>query len=201
MTARFDVTKVNVAVERLLERTENPRHHYLLSAYNRHRYLEIAGRYQEIFTPEMTVEHPVYRLALIGQPPVKLDGRDEVEALYRGWTETQQNVFYAEDEVVAVSDNMVVSRMVLYQQVLGGELVAGGLDADEDAMYLAKMDIAMLWPYDDQGRMIGEDVWEYDGTGKDYIKLEPGEVLTVEQAAEQLAPLIKPLPALQETKG
>jgi hypothetical protein len=63
------------------------------------------------------------------------------------------------------------------------------------------MNIAMLWPYDDRGRMIGEDVWEYDDMGKDYIKLEPGEVLTVEQAAERLAPLIKPLPALQETKG
>ena len=43
--AGFDVTKTNVAVERLLEVTENPRHHYLLEAYNRHRYLEMAGRY------------------------------------------------------------------------------------------------------------------------------------------------------------
>ena len=43
--AQFDITKSNVAVERLLEKTQNPRHRYLLTAYNRHRYLEMAGRY------------------------------------------------------------------------------------------------------------------------------------------------------------
>ena len=63
---KFDITETNTAVERLLEKTENPRHRYLLTAYNRHRYLEMAGRYAEIFTPEMTVEHPVYRFALFG---------------------------------------------------------------------------------------------------------------------------------------
>jgi hypothetical protein len=40
---RFDITATNVAVERLLEVTENPRHRYLLEAYNRHRYLECVG--------------------------------------------------------------------------------------------------------------------------------------------------------------
>ena len=53
---RFDITQTNAAVERLIETTENPRHLYLLHAYNRHRYLEMAGRFEEIFTPEMTVE-------------------------------------------------------------------------------------------------------------------------------------------------
>jgi hypothetical protein len=49
---RFDITQTNAAVERLIETTENPRHLYLLHAYNRHRYLEMAGRFEEIFTPE-----------------------------------------------------------------------------------------------------------------------------------------------------
>jgi hypothetical protein len=30
-----------------LEVTENPRHRFLLQAYYRHRYLELAGRYEE----------------------------------------------------------------------------------------------------------------------------------------------------------
>ena len=50
---RFDITQTNAAVERLIETTENPRHLYLLHAYNRHRYLEMAGRYKEIFAPDM----------------------------------------------------------------------------------------------------------------------------------------------------
>ena len=31
-------------------------------------------------------------------------------------------------------------------------------------MYLLKVQIAMVWPYDDQGRLLGEDVWEFDET-------------------------------------
>ena len=187
------ITKSNVAVERLLEKTQNPRHRYLLTAYNRHRYLEMAGRYAEIFTPEMTVEHPVYHFALVGLPPFKVEGQDIV-SMYRGWAETSQSVFYAEDETLAVGDNMIVTRVVLYQQQLGSVLRGLGVDADEDAMYLAKANIAMIWPYDDRGRMVGEDVWEYDDADHGFTKLDPADVLTTKQAAELLDPFIKPLP-------
>lgn len=52
----------------------------------------------------------------------------------------------------------------------------------------------MIWPYDDQGRLIGEDVWEYDETAREIIALDPADVLTVEQSRKLLDPLIKPLP-------
>src|SRR5512139_23110 len=101
---RFDITQTNAAVERLIERTENPRHLYLLHAYNRHRYLEMAGRYEEIFTPEMTVEHPVYHFNVFGMN-VTLDGREAVETVYREWTQTGQCIFYVDgDEKLAVGD-------------------------------------------------------------------------------------------------
>jgi hypothetical protein len=192
--AHFDITETNIAVERLLAVTENPRHRYLLAAYNRHRYLEMAGRYKEIFAPEMTVEHPVYRFSMVGRPRFELDGREQVEALYRRFSETDQCVFYAEDETLAVGDTMIASRAIVYQQALGSALARLGIDADENAMYLTKANIAMIWPYDERGRMIGEDVWEYDDTDRDFIKLDPADVLTAEQAATLLDPLIKPLP-------
>jgi hypothetical protein len=50
---KFDITKLNVAIDKLLETTENPRHRFMLEAYSRHRYLEVAGRYEEIFAPDM----------------------------------------------------------------------------------------------------------------------------------------------------
>ena len=198
-TAKLDLTAINRAVERLLGVTEDPRHRYLLEAYNRHRYLEVAGRYEEIFAPEMTVEHPVYRFSLIGQPKLKLEGREQVEALYRRWTETDQCVFYTDDETVAVGDHMVVSRVTGYQQTLGSALVEAGVEADAEAMYLTKSQIAMIWPYDERGRLIGEDVWEYDDAERDLVKLDPADVLTAEQAGKLLEPLIKPLPAFDDS--
>ena len=53
----------------------------------------------------------------------------------------------------------------------------------------------MIWPYDDEGRLIGEDVWEYDETAREIVALDPSDVLTAEQAGKLLDPLIKPLPA------
>ena len=47
-----DVTETNVAIERLLETTTNPRHRFLLMAYYRHRYLELAGRYRKSLLPK-----------------------------------------------------------------------------------------------------------------------------------------------------
>ncbi len=194
----LDITKTNVAVERLIEVTENPRHRYLLQAYDRHRNLEHAGRFEEIFAPEMTVGRPIYRFNMVGQPPMTLEGREQVEPLYRLWAETNQSIFYNENETVAVGDWMITSTMVGYQQTLGSALIAGGIDADADAMYLLKGRVAMFWPYDERGRLVGENVWEYDESEHDLIKLDPDQVLSTEQAATLLEPLIKPLPAFDE---
>jgi hypothetical protein len=196
---RLDIRETNVAVRELIAVTENPRHRYLLEAYDRHRNLEHAGRFEEIFAPEMTVEHPVYRFAMAGAPAMTLEGREQVEPLYRLWAETDQSIFYNESETIAVGDWMVTSTMVGYQQTLGSALVAGGIDADEDAMYLLKGRVAMVWPYDERGRLIGENVWEYDASEHQLIKLDSGDVLTTERAAELLDPLIGPLPPFDDS--
>lgn len=195
----LDITKQNRAVERVLQATDNPRHRYLLEVYLRHRYLESAGRWQEILDPELTVDHPVYRFTLATRPSFVLDGREQVAALYKHWTDTNQSVFYVEDELVAVGDHVVLGRGISYQQTLGSELAAEGIDADPDAMYLTKSAIAMIWPYDDRCRLLGEDVWEFDPAVREYIKLDPADVLTARQAGQLLDPLIKPLPAFDES--
>jgi hypothetical protein len=192
--SRFDITRTNAAVERLLETTRNPRHHWLLQAYNRHRYLEMAGRWQEIFAPEMTVEHPIYHFNVFGINTV-LDGADAVRAVYADWSRTAQCIFYAEAEKLAVGDNMIVSTSTIYQQTPGSVLVDAGAPVDPAAHYLVANVEHMIWPYDDEGRLVGEDVWEVDESRRQVIALDPTEVLTVEMSAKLLDPLIKPLPA------
>jgi hypothetical protein len=195
----LDIRQTNRAVQELIELTENPRHRYLLQAYDRHRNLEHAGRFEEIFAPEMTVEHPVYRFNMIGQQPMTLEGREQVEPLYRFWAETSQSIFYTEAETVAVGDFMVVSTMVGYQQTLGATLATTGLDVDSQAMYLLRGRVVMMWPYDERCRLVGENVWEYDETEHDLIKLDPDQVLNTRQAAELLEDQIKPLPPFDDS--
>ncbi len=191
---RLDITKQNVAVEKVLAATDNPRHRYLLQSYLRHRYLESAGRWEEILDPSLTVDEPFYRFQLAGREPFTLQGKDQVGMLYGHWTATDQCVFYVEDEQVAVGDHMVIGRGIGYQQTLGSELSVPGLEGvDPDRMYLKKSQIMMLWPYDDNCRLLGEDVWEFDTAEADVFELDPADVLTAEQAGKLLDPHIQPL--------
>ena len=192
--SRFDITQTNLAVRRLIETTDNPRHQWLLKAYDRHRNLEMAGRWKEIFAPEMTVAHPVYHFNVFGINTV-LDGAEAVQAVYDEWSNTNQCIFYAADERLAVGDNMIVSTATIMQQTPGRILVEAGAPVDPDAHYLVANLEHMIWPYDDEGRLIGEDVWEIDESKRQIIPLDPTEVLTVEMSAKLLDPLITPLPA------
>ena len=194
--SRFDITKTNIAVERLIETTDNPRQLYLLHAYNRHRYLEMAGRWEEIFAPDMTVDKPVYHFNMYGKV-LTLDGAEAVQTVYREWTRTGQNVFYVDDEKLAVSDNMVVSTSTMYQQTPGHVLAEDGVPVDPDAMYLIKSAEHMIWPYDDKGRLVGEDVWEYDETIREIIPLDPADVLSVGASRQAARPADQATPGPQ----
>ena len=194
----LDITQTNRAIDRLLERTANPRHRYLLQTFHRHRYLEIAGRYEEIFVPEMTVAEPVYHFHT-GRVARKLAGRDAVRDLYALWTMTAECIFYAEDEQLAVGDHLVCSHVIAYQQHPGLALVAlGHLVDDISAHYLLRSRQLMLWAYDDRCRLIGENVWEVEPEAEEIIKLDPADALTVERARELLDPLIEDLPPFEE---
>lgn len=191
--SRFDITTTNVAVERLLETTTNPRHRYLLLACNRHRYLELAGRWEEIFASDMTVEHPVYHFSGLGRVTI-LDGQDALRSAYEQWSAAGQSVFYAEGERLVVGDNAVSSTATVFRQTPGEALIDRGFDADPDATYLIKSVEHLIWSYDDLGRLVSHGAWEADASTRELIKIDPSEALTSEMAATLLDPFIKPLP-------
>jgi hypothetical protein len=181
--------------------------------------LEVAGRYEEIFAPEMMAPNPSYHFHY-GAGAADLKGQENVKSLYRVWAETNQSIFYVDNEQVAVADNFIASVGTMHQQVWGKALTLGrvaahlpgfvsemimkkvlatkGIKADENAMYLYTNVIEMIWPYDDRGRLLGEDVWEPDPDKADVVKLDPAEVLTTAQSRKSLDPLIKPLPSFDE---
>jgi|SRR5215471_1127011 len=219
MPLNLDITKSNIAIDRLLEKTTNPRHRFILMNYSRHRYLEFSGRYDEVLADDMIVDNPEYNLHALGFNTT-IRGKDEVRSLYKFWAETNQCIFYAENEQVAVADNFVASTVTAYQQVWGASITASkvmgilpkglskellikmlhlkGMKAEPDCMYLYKNFEETIWPYDDQGRLMREDVMEPDPDKAEIIKLDPADVLTTAQAAKLLAPLIKPLPKFSE---
>jgi hypothetical protein len=214
---KFDVTKLNVAIDRLLETTQNPRHRFILQCYARHRALEVSGRWEEIFAPDMMNPNPEYHFTQAG---IHARGQDAVKSLYRMWGDTDQSIFYVESEEVAVADHFVCSVVEVSQQLSGKSLrqakilkhlphhfsdvlvekvlSANGWKADDDDLFLYKTKIEMVWPFDDRGRVAGEDVYEPDPDRAEVHKLDRADVLTTQQAAKLLAPFIKPMPAFNE---
>jgi hypothetical protein len=191
----------------------------MLQAYSRHRALEVAGRYEEIFAPDMMSMNPFYVFKFAGND-ASLAGQDNVKSLYRFWAETDQSIFFIEEEEVAVADHFICSVGTMFQQVsgkvlkanrlmahlpnavseklLGKLLGAKGHKADENDMYLYRTIIEMVWPYDDRCRLIGEDVYEPEPEKAELFKLAHEDVLTTEESGKLLAPLIKPLPSFDE---
>jgi hypothetical protein len=195
----FDVRKTNRAIDELMEVTTNPRHRFMLEAYYRHRFLEIAGRYEEIFAPDMTVPNPSYHFEVAGYS-ASLAGGESVKGFYALWAQTHQSIFYTEDEQIAVADNFIASVSTMYQQTHGQTLKANGIEVDdENAYYLIRVPgMQMFWPYDERCRLLGEDVWEPNPAARTLTRLAPSEVLTSEQSGRLLAPLIKPLRSFDE---
>jgi len=211
--AKRDVTQLNAAVDRLLSGIENPRHRFLLQTYSRHRYLEVAGRYEEIFAVEMMVPDPVYHFNANGND-IELRGQEEIKSLYRMWTRTNQCIFFVEREEIAVADHYIASLSTSYQQVCGKTVRANRLlshlpkrlahalvvkslrsnhhSAGDHDMYLYKSTVEMIWPYDDHGRLMGEDAWETEPAKSELIALAPEDVVSTEEAARLLNPLILP---------
>lgn len=214
-----DITKCNIAIDRLLETTTNPRHRFILMSYARHRFLEFSGNFEGVLTDDMMNDHPVYNLRALGLD-LKINGKNEVRSVYRNWAETNQCVFYLEDEQVAVADNFVASKLTVYQQIWGGTLIGTkflhllpkglsreifikmlafkGIKPDAKHMYLYKSDEQWFWLYDDRCRLLGEYVLEADQSTSEIMKLDPHQVLTAARVSELLLPLVKPLPDFDE---
>jgi hypothetical protein len=215
----FDITKSLLPVEQLVTVTSSPRQRYLLLAFLRHLYLEMSGQYDQVLSDDMMVENPVYNLHALGFNTT-ITGKDNVRSLYKFWADTNQTVFYGENVQAAVADNFISLSVQAHQQVWGGSilsskvlgllpkglsselllklLAAKGLEAKPDQMYLYSNFEESVWPYDDRGRLLREDVLEPLPQNAQITKLDPSDVLTTVQAAALLAPLIKPLPDFDE---
>jgi hypothetical protein len=100
----------------------------------------------------------------------------------------------------ALKGGKVMSHLPSFasEKILGKLLATKGHKAIDSDMYLYRTVIGMVWPYDDRGRLIGEDVYEPHPERAEVFKLDPADVLTTEESAKLLAPFIKPLPSFDE---
>jgi hypothetical protein len=193
-----DVAVTISAADQLLEVTINPLHRQILENYRRHAILEVCGEsWEDIFVPEMTVEHPVYYFNVTGYKGYKAEGLEEVKAIYRTQAETQTCVQVVEDERLMVSDWGFASDATFNSYYRGFNLLDVGVDVeDRDGYFIMRQKYVMFWPYDERGRMIGEQVYE-NKAFYELIQIPQEDFVTIEDARARLLPMLRPLPIFE----
>ncbi|PCE24123.1 hypothetical protein BWP39_31040 [Paraburkholderia acidicola] len=187
----FEMPLLTAAADRLLKTEKNPFHRKILENYRRHAQLEVCGRWEEIMSPDMTVESPRYVIHSAKGVTV-LDGLDAVSGLYRSYVDTNSTVIFLEREEIMLSDWGFASEAVSHRLWQGKYLAATGETIDDpEAWYITSNLTGMFWPYSKDGRMAGEHV--YRGGDRTVRKADPGEVISRQQVQEMLDPYIKPL--------
>lgn len=188
-------------VDRLIDQTQNPLHRKILINYRRHGLLEVSGRYEELLAPNMTVEHPHYRIFESGEAVI-LDGMDTVRSFYQSLAEIDMLVMWTGKQHMAVGDfgfsgeaefSQFVPAAMLGDNVFGNVGQAAEDSSHDDRWFLVRRTLAFFWPYDESGRMIGEHVYE-DSASKTVTEVSAAEVITGARAAELLAPIIDKYP-------
>lgn len=194
----LDVRDVPAGADAQLAVVENPRHRHMLKNYRRHGLLEVSGLWQQILIPEMTVEHPVYRLMDNGVMH-HLDGMDAVANFYRSMADSGNNVFGPLEEQVAVSDYGIFSEALFAWVVPGTHNMLASEGVEPDKVYQVTEYLCMSWPYVD-GRLQGEHVYE-DISSRQISEVDASAITTPAQAREILAPYLAETPLEEIVDG
>lgn len=177
-------------VDAALAVTTNPHHRAILKNYRRHGLLEVSGRWQEILSPDMTVEEPIYRI-MFHDRTVVYDGMEAVRGLYSGLADIEPMLFGPIDEKVSVADWGFASESQFDVYMPGAELAKIGYEVeDESAVYQARIPVAFIWHYTNDARLIGEHVYQDWGSAEIY-PADIDSLPSAEQAREILAPLLE----------
>jgi hypothetical protein len=191
--AKKDIAITISAADRMLETLTDPLHRQIIANYRRHAILEICGEWEGIFAPDMTVEVPEYYFNITSMDGVRAVG-DEVKAVYKSLADTQTTVMLVENERLMVADWGFASDSYFNTYQRGHDLLDKGFTGYEpEGYYVHRQHFAMIWPYDERGRMIGEHVYE-NKANQQIFEVQEGDYLTIEDARARLLPLLRPLP-------
>lgn len=193
MDETWSVTNVVAEPDRLLAVTDDPRHRAMIEDFRRHALLEIAGRWREILESSMLVDDPVYRINEGGRSLV-LRGKGQVADFYREMAEGGLTVFGPISENIAVADWGLAIESHFLHHLPGRALLAQGEDVDPDGCYRLTHYMASFWPYDENGRLVGEHIYEDVGS-REITPVERAQFVTPAMARDAVdAVLLAPLP-------
>ncbi|MAE97361.1 MAG: hypothetical protein CL910_22150 [Deltaproteobacteria bacterium] len=158
----FDPDQSWNALERRMETEEDPRRLQLLTQVRDHMRTEIGGQLEPLMAT--LADDPQYHFRGLG-PDVAPKGRDAVHAFYKDMIASGGHRFMFDIQRIVVDEHSVVTEGFMRTVSKGADLIAAGVTevagepVEEEARYLSQGLILTVWPADEEGRLLGEDIW------------------------------------------
>jgi hypothetical protein len=184
-----EITRCMAMAESLIAKLDNRHHRRILENYRMHAFLELSGRFEEIMSPELTVDQPIYRINTPEGVRV-YDGRDAVlNEFYGALARAKGTYIRKEQEHIAVADWGFSQEQLVHYPMSGAAAKALGHEVDDlDAMYVEDRWVSMQWHYTPDAKLIGENV--YRAPVHSFRKVPSERFPTQEEVRAALAPLI-----------
>lgn len=167
--------------QKMIGTAKSERHRSILTSYLLHVGYELVGENARLFEPDLMVEDPVYRIIGLGSPTTHVEeyrGKEAIRKRFYG--PINETVILVYDETTAVADWGLAMFSTVATILNPDQVQAAGLKVDDKtAKYVVEYFCAERWPYDERGRLIGEEVYQI-GDAK-VRKVEPEDYLTTEQ--------------------
>jgi hypothetical protein len=184
LLASFDPLTFIRPIDEALAQTEDPRHRMMLLNYRTHAIYEMLGRWDEILNDVMFVEEPFYRFSAM--PPV--EGYEGVRQFYDRMLGHGPTCGLLSHNI-AVADWGLAVEALMYMQISGSDLIADGHAVDPASWYAVTNWSTAIWPYDDEGRLIGEMIYD-DPASRRVTELDPEFVMAPSRMREILTTML-----------
>lgn len=179
----------------LLSKTTDPLHRSILLTWWRHGLLEGAGRFDELAEESMMTDNPEYRVMWGDQTRV-FNGKNEVLGFYTDVA--AETVMYITDSKIAVADWGMANELTFHHVASGATLGMIGYDVpSKDTYYDVSTRQVFLWPFDELGRVAGENLYE-DKSTLTIVEVDDEDVITPARSREVNSEQVT---ALEETYG
>lgn len=144
-------------VEKHLEKIQDPRRRAVLSCVRDHLKAEAEGDFAGMLgtlAPDPNYHFWVEGNGFGGGPK----GRAAVQAHYEGLFQEGRHVCDWDIDRIVVDEYTVVTEGWFEQLFPGKVLASRGAEIDdEDAVYALRVRMVILWPFDENARLVGED--------------------------------------------
>lgn len=175
---KIDPTITWKAVEEAWEKETRPRQKQILGEVRDHMKTEVCGEL-DLLMDTLTAE-PIYHTYGMG-PSFGPKGYDEVRAFYEGLIASGGTLFAFDVQRIFADENGVITEGIL-RNCYGGEAVAAmgitevnGEPVDTSAKYGSEIPLLTVWPADEAGKLIGEDIYFGGNAFENLTKLTPDE--------------------------